>query len=267
MKPDSPDSSRLVAFDAMGIFVVSLAICLASHQLAFMTVLVPVIFLARMLILAAWAEREQISLSSEVIFLGLCTLLGAFNDWNSVCNKQIYNYTVPHYFAFSTIPVWMLLYWGLILRFLARLARWENLHPDPEPSNRIGMGRFQAENAVAKVAAQLLLLAATRWFIYRYPLHPVLSWLPFLIALLLYALIFKVNSHDLKLVGLFLVAGPLVEVLYIQIGHLHQYHLGWIGGVPLWIVLWWALSILIWKDIALRIEKALRRKSSTPLNI
>ena len=35
------------------------------------------------------------------------------------------------------------------------------------------------------------------------------------------------------------------------------------GGVPLWIVLWWALGILVWKDLAFRIEDRLRRRTET----
>jgi hypothetical protein len=111
------------------------------------------------------------------------------------------------------------------------------------------------ENPALKVTAELGLLAVTRWTVYRFYLDPILSWLPFLIAMLLFGLLFRPNRHDFKLLGIFLVLGPVVEILYIQVAGLHRYHLGWIGGVPLWIVLWWALSILIWKDIALRVEQ------------
>lgn len=35
-------------------------------------------------------------------------------------------------------------------------------------------------------------------------------------------------------------------------------HLGWFGGVSLWIVLWWLLAVLVWKDLAYRLEARLR---------
>lgn len=52
---------------------------------------------------------------------------------------------------------------------------------------------------------------------------------------------------------LVLALGAIVEVAYIQGGGLHRYHLGWIGGVPLWIALWWPLAVLVWGDLARRL--------------
>ena len=253
-----PDSDRLLALDAACVAAVSLAICLASRHLLFMTALVPAVILARFLVLSALADREGVSMRAELVFFALCTALGAFNDWNSVCHKKIYDYTVPHYFDFSTIPLWMLLFWGMILRFIARLARWERLGPDGAPSDRMGIGRLRADRAGLKIAAELALVMATRWMVYRFYADPLLSWAPFLAAILLFSVLFGPSRHDVKLLLLFLLFGPVVEILYIQIGGLHSYLLGWFGGVPLWIVLWWALSILIWKDLAFRIEKGLR---------
>ena len=253
-----PDSNRLMALDGACIVVVSAAICLASRHLVFMSVFVPLVLVVRIVALAVLAEREGVNMKAEIAFFLICTGLGAFNDWNSVCNKKIYDYSVPHFFEFSSIPLWMLLFWGMILRFFARLARWERLGPDDAPSNLVGVGRFRAHSAALKILAELCLIASTRWMIYRFYMDPVLSWLPFLAGLCLFALLFHPSRHDYKLLVLFLLLGPVVEILYIQAGDLHFYHLGWFGGVPLWIVLWWALIILIWKDLAFRIESALR---------
>jgi len=255
-----PDSSLLVGIDAAVIAAVSLAICLASHNLILMTVLVPGILLARVAAVWAVASREGVRMKAEILFLLICTVLGAFNDWNSVCNKKIYDYTVPHEFAFSTIPIWMLLYWGMILRFVARLARWDALGAPTAVSNRIGAGILRADSGALKVAGELLLVLVTRQAIYRFYLDPVLSWLPFLGALGVFWFLFRPDRHDVKLLLIFLAGGPLIEILYIQVGRLHFYHLGWIGGVPLWIALWWLLIVLIWKDLAFRIEHALRER-------
>ena len=255
-----PDSNLLVGIDAAVIAAVSLAICLVSDRLVLMTVLVPCIILLRVAAVAAVASREGVHLRAELLFLLVCTVLGAFNDWNSVCNKRIYDYSVPHFFAFSTIPIWMLLYWGMILRFVARLARWQALGAPDTVSNRVGVGRLQAESRLLKVVGELALVLATRQAIYRFYTDPILSWLPFLAALAVYGVLFRPDRHDAKLLLIFLAGGPLIEVLYIQAGDLHAYHLGWIGGVPLWIVLWWLLIVLIWKDIAFRLEHALCRR-------
>ena len=111
-----------------------------------MTLFVPLVIIARIRIVALVADREGVNLPAELLFLLICTVLGGFNDWNSVCNKKIYDYTVPHYFGFSTIPLWMLLFWGMILRFVARLARWQALGPPAQVSDTVGIGSWYADN-------------------------------------------------------------------------------------------------------------------------
>lgn len=253
-----PDSNRLVAVDALVIALASAAICLASKALLFMTIFIPLLLLARMATVMALARSEGVNIGAELLFLLICTAFGAFNDWNSVCNNKIYLYTVPHYFKFSTIPIWMLLFWGMILRFVARLARWKALGAGEEVTNTIGVGKFKWQSGLVRVIFQLLLVFATRQAIYRNYMDPLWSWIPFLMALVLFFMVGQTNKHDLKLVGIFLLGGPLIEILYIQVGTLHYYHLGWLGGVPLWIALWWLLIVVIWKDLAFRIEHALR---------
>ena len=256
----------MVAIDAGAVILVSLAICLASEHLLFMTILVPTVLLVRMGLVAAVAERESVCLPGELIFLALCTVVGGFNDWNSVCNRGIYDYTVPHYLSFSTIPVWMLLFWGMILRFMARVCRWERLGPPGTPSDRVGVGRISVKDGRIKVAAELVLIGVTRRMIYAQYLDPVWSWAPFAAALLAALLFLKPILHDFKLMAIVLVAGPAVEILYIQVGHLHTYHLGWIGGVPLWITFWWLLGILVWNDLSLRLQRFLLSMMGGPPN-
>jgi len=253
------DSHLLTAIDAAAVAAIGLAICLASRRLWFMTILVPLVVAARCSLVALAAKRERVNLAAEFAFLAICTLLGAFNDWNSVVHHRIYDYTVPHFFAWTTIPLWMLLYWGLILRFVARLARWRALAPPAAPVDVVRFGRRTIVSGMLKVALLLALVALTRQAIYRWYLHPVLSWLPFAAALFVYGCLFPPDRHDRRLLGLFLVGGPATEILFIQLGGLHYYHLGWLGGVPLWIALWWLLIVLIWKDLSLRVERLLLR--------
>ena len=245
-----PDSNRLVAVDAAAIVIASAAICLFSRQLLLMTILIPALFLARCSLVAALSKREGVNLKAEFLFLAICVVLGAFNDWNSVDRQGIYRYTVPHYFGFSTIPIWMLLFWGLILRFIARLSRWEKLGPPDGANNRVAF----IESKALKVAVELLLVLATRLSIFRCWDDPLWSWLPFLLALAVFGLLCSPTKHDFKLLLIFSVGGPLIEIAYIQLGGLHEYDLGWIGGVPLWIALWWLLAVLVWKDLAIRIQ-------------
>jgi len=241
------------------ILLVSIAICLAADRLAFMSVFVALVLAARLCLLYGLRRREQINFRAELLFLGICTLVGAYNDWTSVCVKGVYAYTVPHAFDWSSIPLWMLLYWGMILRMFARVARWRALKPPAEPSNLVVLGRRQMRHPALKLGFMFVLVFITRRQIYQHYLHPTWSWLPFLVALLVFLCVCRPDRHDLKLMAIVLPVGPLVEAAYINLGGLHYYHLGIVAGVPLWIILWWLLIILIWKDIALRLEIALRR--------
>ena len=241
---------RAFLVDAGTIVVASVAICLAADRLALMSVLVPALLVGRFLL---WRGP----LVPELLFFGVCTALGAFNDWSSVVRHGVYAYSVPVYWPqLSTIPVWMLLFWGMILRFFATLASWERLGPGAARDD-VHLGRRVVRSPWLRVGVLLAIVAVTRQLVYRYFDHPVLSWLPFALALLSYAALLRPDRHDRRLVLLFLVGGPAVEVLYIQVAGLHRYSLGWLGGVPLWIALWWVLAVLVWKDLAGRIQRAL----------
>lgn len=246
---------RAVAVDGAAVAVVSVAIAAAADRLAFMTALVPVVLLLRMV---AWArlpraERDG-TVPEEILFFLLCIALGAFNDWSSVVRHGVYDYTVPHYFAATTIPVWMLLFWGMVLRLMATVTRARGLGATGVPDDRIRPGLRTRRSATLKVGIELALVLGTRQLIYRFPADPWLSWLPFAVALALALWWLRPTAHDLRLMGLVAVMGPIVEILYIQVGGLHAYRLGWLGGVPLWIALWWILAIVLWKDLSLRIH-------------
>ena len=256
----SPVSDRGFAIDAAAIGVISVAIAVSADRLAFMTALVPSVIAARFALWLALPRAERGSVRAELIFFAGCTALGAFNDWSSVVRHGIYDYGVPVYFPdATTIPVWMLLYWGLVLRFLATLFRWQRFDPSPAPRTGAWLLRT-IERPLLRVAALLVLVVVTRQLIYRLYDHPVMSWLPFAVALVVYAVVFRPDRREQSFAALFAIGGPLVEIAYIQLGGLHHYHLGWLGGVPVWIALWWVLSALIWRDLSLRAQTYLSRR-------
>ncbi len=252
----APVSDRAFAIDAAAIACVSVAIMVASHQLAFMTAFVPAVVCVRFLLWARLPEHERGGgLGGELVFFLLCTALGGFNDWNSVVRHRIYDYAPPGYFPeLTTIPLWMLLYWGMILRFLATLFHWRRLDDRPAPRNDVYLPGRHVTSPALRVAVLLALVAVTRQFIYRYYADDVWSWVPFAVALVLYALLTRPDRRERLLIVMFATGGPLVEVAYIQLGDLHHYQLGWLGGVPLWIALWWVLSAMIWRDVSTRIR-------------
>ncbi len=245
-------SDAAFGLDAAALLTISAAICVAADQLVFMTVFVPVVLALRF---AGWARvHGAYSLLPEGLFFGICLVLGGFNDWNSVVAHGIYEYTVPHFFEWTTIPVWMLVFWGLILRFFVTFATWERLDAGSEPRDLV---RLVGSRPALKVALQLVLVVLTRQLIYRFYADPIWSWVPFLIAAGVYFALFPPDRAELHLVAWVIVIGPLVEIVYIGIGGLHRYHLGWIAGVPLWIALWWVVAVLVWKDLGRRIELGL----------
>jgi hypothetical protein len=246
-------SDRAFAVDLLAVSAVSIGICAASQRLVFMTALVAAVLLLRFVAWARLPGGDRGSLRSELVFFALCTALGAFNDWNSVVRHGIYEYTVPCFFpSLSSVPLWMLLYWGMILRFLATLCAWRRLGSSARIRHTLHLGARRLHAPWLVVGVEILLVVLTRQLIYRHYADPVLSWLPFVGALLLYAALLRPDRRALVLAGIAALAGPAVEVAYIQLGGLHRYQLGWLAGVPLWIPLWWVLALLIWDDLSAR---------------
>ncbi len=257
---------RAFAIDALSIAVISAAIVWAADQLLLMTLLVPGVVLARVLAIARLPRQERtLSPAAELVTVVGLALVGGFNDHSSVVRHRIYDYAVPAYFPeLSTIPLWMLLYWGLILRFVITLTRYHRMTPTVARDD-IYLGRRPFRSARLKVAIQLGLVLTTRQLVYRFYDDPLLSWLPFAVGLGLYFLLFRPDAAERRLALLFASGGPLVEVLYIQLGGLHRYQLGWLGGVPLWIALWWVLAVLILRDLAARVLRRIAAASRVAL--
>jgi hypothetical protein len=256
------------AIDIAAIAAVSTAICVASDRLAFMTLLVPTVIVLRF---AAWrslpAAQRWASPPAEGVFFVLCTLVGAVNDWNSVVRHRVYDYDVPAELpSLTTIPFWMLLYWGMILRAAATLCRWHRLGSSEPPRNDVHFGRTVIESAALKVLVLVTLVVATRQLIYRFFGDPVLSWLPFAGALMMYVALLRPGRRGVAL-GILALLGCAIEGLYTHVG-LHHYQLGWLGGVPLWIVLWWILAVWVWDDLSMRLQRIIapqaRRATGAP---
>lgn len=226
----------------------SLLIAAGSRHLVVMTVAVPALIAARFLLWRRLAAGPDDRLAGEAAFFVTLVAVGGLNDWNSVVGHRIYDYRVPVFRPdLTTIPFWMILYWGQILRLLTALVEWRRLGSLPA-----------RPRALWRSAGLLALVLLTRQAIYRWYLDPILSWLPFAAALAVYPILAGRSRRDLALAAFVLVGGPAIEVLYIRVAGLHAYHLGWIGGVPLWIVLWWVLGTLAWADIGPRLSAALR---------
>ncbi len=261
-------SDRAFALDVLPIVIVSVAVCGWASDPVRMTVLVVALHLGR---LVGWRLLGLGPLGRELAFVAVCTLLGAANDHNTIVHHDVYAYTVPQLWPqISEIPTWMLLTWGLILRFVATLATWERLGATGVPRDDVWLGPRRWSHPALKLGLSLALVWAVRQATWAWYLDPLRSWLPYAVAGLAYVALFRPDRHERRLAALALTLGTAVEVLYIQVGGLHHYELGLVGGVPLWIVLWWPLAVLVWKDLVTqptaryaRLAGTLRMRSSS----
>jgi hypothetical protein len=236
-----------VAIDAAAVALVGAAACSGLREPSMMGAVVALAWALRSGFWARLSRQERpLPLPAELAFLAACALIGGFNDWNTVVRHRVYSYGVPSDLdPFSSIPAWMLAYWGLILRLVATLGLWPRLGP-PGPAGELrGAGR----RPLLRLALLLALALATRQTIYRFWDDPWLSWLPFAAALALHAALFPWGPRERNLALIAAALGPLAEAALIQIGGLHRYALGWLLGVPLWIALWWVLAALIWSEL------------------
>lgn len=250
--PTPPTGDRAVAIDVAAVVIVSAVLCATRSASHWMVVVVPVVMVLRMVWWSSLPRRERGPLSLELVFFTLCIVLGGFNDWNSVHRHRIYDYTAELEFpALSLVPVWMLFFWGMILRLVVTVGRWRRLGGWSRVVEHVGLRPHERRPGLV-LAIELVIVVATRQAIYVAYDHPLWSWLPFALGLAAYLALLRPPAAAGRLMLVAAVIGPLVEVLYIQVGHLHRYPLGWIGGVPLWIVLWWVLAIPIWVDVSMR---------------
>ncbi|MFO0546917.1 MAG: hypothetical protein U0271_00950 [Polyangiaceae bacterium] len=244
-------SRRAVLIDAAAVTTIAVAACAAASNTTLMSAVTALVFAARMAIWA-YARREFAppgrgrSLGFEAAFLGVCLVLGALNDWNTVVRHRVYSYGVPSdLLPWSTIPAWMLAYWGLILRFVATLGLHYGAAARPVRDTSA-----LRDNPYFRIGLLLVMVVATRQSIYRLYLDPWLSWLPFAAALAVHALVLEWGPAERRLALLAAIVGPVAESALIQLGGLHHYALGWLGGVPVWIALWWVLAVLVWTELS-----------------
>src|SRR5690606_30958053 len=136
----------------------------------------------RLALFRRFVARSRRALRVELAFFGVCTAVGALNDYNTVVVHGVYGYSVPAELpALSSIPIWMLATWGLILRFVATLSRWHRIGGGGPPSDRVWP--LRSPSAPARLAVIALLVATTRALTYTHAADPLWSWIPYVVAL------------------------------------------------------------------------------------
>lgn len=250
-----------VALDAATVAIVSALILLAADRLVAMSLVVPAVVVGRMVL---WRRLlGPRGFGREIALFSVCAAVGAFNDWNTVVLHGVYRYEVAAWLpGDGALPAWMLLFWGSILRFMASLAAWPRLGP-VTTTDRVGLPGRRIEHRGARLLVLLALVVGTRQAVFRWYDEPLLSWLPFAIAAAAWLLLLGVDRHDRRLALLAVTVGTAVEAAYITVGGLHRYEQPLVGGVPLWIILWWPIGVLVWKDLSLRIRMTLNRSGNS----
>ncbi len=244
--------------DAAATLAIGMAACAWGQSPGAMLAVVIAVVASRM---ALWRSLDSAArrhgLPAEIAFFSLCTVLGALNDWNTVDRHRVYAYLVPSDVSWSSIPLWMMLFWGQILRSIATAATWARGH-DAMPTGVRVLGGTRS-HPLRRVAVMLALVICTRQCVYRLWDHPVWSWLPFAVGIALFAFFLGVGRAERRLAVIALAVGPAFEAGLIGLGGLHRYSLGWIFGVPLWIILWWILATWMWGELSGRFLSVLER--------
>lgn len=249
--------------DLLVMIIVSILIAFKAQDLLFMTITIPSILMIRLFFVVSFNRSQA---SDQLIFIYLvATIIGAFNDYNSVVIKKIYSYTVPVYFeSLSSIPIWMLLFWGMILQFILSLKVFLQSYFDELNCNS---NTFSIPALLRKFIIQAGILLSTRQCIYLFFMDPFWSWFPFAVALTIYTVFYIRKKSEVCLLLFAIIIGPMIEAIFITIGKLHFYHLGIFFGVPFWIILWWPLAALIWSDWILYIFPRICTESSKHFQI
>ncbi|MBI2069630.1 MAG: hypothetical protein HYT79_03430 [Elusimicrobia bacterium] len=240
-----------VLIDAGAVAIVGIAVLACADRPVFMLFLVSAVFGLRFFLWRLWVRRNKShSMAAEIVFVACCAAIGAFNDWNSVDGHGVYHYRAALLFPWiSTIPFWMLLYWGLILRFLASLLNVRKFFLT---------GPTQGGGLFKRAAFAGILVLLTRQAIYRFYADPWMSWLPFAAALLGALTFYRPGPLKIVILSVMTAMAVGTEILFIQTAGLHEYYLGVIGGAPVWIMLWWFLAFIVWGDLSVSLLGLIR---------
>lgn len=252
---------RASLLDGGAVIAVGALACVARTDLRVMSLGVAAAWILRLALHRRLpADERPLPWARELALLVACAIVGYANDWNTVVRHGVYSYGPPSDLApWSTIPAWMIGFWGLVLRLVITLGAWERLGATgPADAVRAWPRNLDARvgpRVALRVALRLALLGvlvvATRQSIYRLFAHPVASFAPFALALGAHAWLFPWGPRERRLVLVALTVGPLAEAVLIRAG-LHRYELGWLLGVPIWIALWWALGVLVLAELGRR---------------
>jgi len=177
----------------------------------------------------------------DLIFFFLGFVLGGGNDLISMY-KKVYAYLPAPDISLLPIPMWVLLFWGLIFVFFRKLMRF---------------GPFLGEPP-KRLIDQPLLLDGLILVIYRMIIYRTADrfWLPdalFAAILVLRLLVSVPSKNERRLMLTMLVLGPAYEIWLIHCG-LYVYQTGFFYGMPLWLIVYWVFVIRLLKAIFDRIE-------------
>lgn len=176
--------------------------------------------------------------------LALGIVAGGGNDLMSMI-KGVYAYTPPHILPWP-IPVWMILFWGQVFLLFARVF------DSPAFAIARPLPPLRQDRRLWLDLALILILKMTLYRVAADPLIPNAVAAGLLIVRCVAAF---PDAGERRLLALTLLAGPAYEVLLIRLGLYHYTH-GYVLGMPPWLLAFWALSILLARNVMARLAPA-----------
>ena len=234
----SPTTPSELAAEFFFILTVPVAVALWGQKSEWMAVFTLINLTIRFLL--AYKPKDE-----WFFLLGLAA--GGGNDLFSMI-RGVYAYTPPHLLPWP-IPLWIFPFWGQVFLLFRRAL-------DYGPFRGPGVGKVLQWDS--RLAADLVILAIFKFFVYGYASH---LYLPSLVGVLLLGARFAVlrpTPTEWRVLAITMTVGPAYEIILVKLG-LYNYQHGYFFGLPVWLLVFWALSLLISKNLYDRMERAFGR--------
>ena len=189
----------------------------------------------------------------DLRFFVLGVVLGGGNDLLSMI-RGVYAYDVPHPGVPWPMPLWMFLFWGQVFLVMRTVFA--------QPWLRGPRATRPLWPPGAALVIDLVAVVVIRVVVYSTYHDPLLPGLILCAILVLTYLLHGITASDAKVMGVTLVAGPLVEWILIS-ADVYDYLNPFVVGMPAWLLVWWLFATPLLKRIFDRMDFARPSEAET----